>query len=252
MVFEFIYSNSVFIGFAVVCVVIFSIWWKTARSLSDNIRVVQAIDIFAGLVLSLSFVTMVNEHNKTNSRSRKERILQLTLMNREYWLRIMDIFLKHQEDLHYLADEIFLGLDIEKSGIEKTERQKYMEYFVIETIFQMLVDVHRLYDVDYLPKNDVTGWTNTYMLLFSSKTVRNQWKHSRFLYGNSMVHDFIEKYGIVSKPKEKLLNEMRKSHMVTMIRNGKMKQSDFKSSVSHNAYKDITNSKEYLDGPYTL
>lgn len=252
---DLLYSNSIFIGFVVLCVFIFTLWWKTTRSISDNHKVVQAIDIFAGLVLSLSFVIMVNEHNKSNTQSKKERILQLTSMNREYWLRIMDLFLQHPDDLRHLADEIFVGLDSATSQVERTERQKYMEHFVIETIFQMLVDVHRLYDVDYLPKEDVTGWANTYLLLFSSSTVRAQWKHSRFLYGNSQVHDFIEQYGVVTKPRQKLLNEMRKSHMVTMIRNGKMTQDDFKGNVSHNAYQEISdekNKKEYLMGGYTL
>jgi len=43
--------------------------------------------MMSGLVLSLSFVLMVYEHNRKNDRLKKERILQLTSMNREYWLR---------------------------------------------------------------------------------------------------------------------------------------------------------------------
>ena len=74
-----------------------------------------------------------------------------------------------------------------------------MEHSVIELKFQMFVDVYRLYDANYLPKDDIFGWSNTYFLIFFSKTVRQQWKHSRFLYGNSGCHDFIEKNGIIIK-----------------------------------------------------
>ena len=92
-----------------------------------------------------------------------------------------------------------------------------MEHSVIELKFQMFVDVYRLYNVNYLPKDDNSGWSNTYLLILSSETVRQQWKHSCFLYGNSGCHDFIEKNGIINKPRAYLLNELRKIHKITMI-----------------------------------
>lgn len=247
-------SNSIFIGFVIVGTFSFYVWSRTTNKLSNNTRITQAIDIISGLVLSLSFIMMVYEHNRTNNRLKKERILQLTLMNREYWLRIMEIFMKYPDDLLHLSNEIFLGMDIQYNTEVKTDRQKGMEFYVIEIMFQMLVDVYRLYDVNYLPKEDITGWSNTYMLIFSSATVRKQWKHSRFLYGNSSVHDFIEKYGIVNRPRKKLLDEMRKSHMVTMIRNSKLKLDDFKEIPNLN-FKDITaenNNKDYISSNFTV
>ena len=108
-------------------------------------------------------------------------------------------------------------MDTDRTESEKTNRQKTMGHFAIKLMFQMLVDVYRLYDVNYLPTDDISGWSNTYIRIFSSKTVRQQWKHSRFLYGISGCHDFIIKNGIINKPKAYLLNEMRKSHRITMI-----------------------------------
>jgi len=248
-------TNSIFLGFIIIGTFSFYVWYRTTNKLSSNDRVIQAMEIISGLVLSLSFMMMVYEHNRKNNRLKKERILQLTLLNREYWLRIIEIFMKYPEDLLHLSNEIFIGIDIQDNNTKaKTDRQKGMEFYVIEIMFQMLVDVYRLYDINYLPKDDITGWSNTYMLIFSSATVRQQWKHSRFLYGNSSAHDFIEKYGIVNNPRKKLLDEMRKSHMVTMIRNSKMKLDDFKEKPNLN-FKDITaenNNKDYLHSKFTI
>ena len=250
-------DNVIFITFFISGLIIFYNWWKTTHKLSTNDKMLQALDILAGLVLTLSFVMMVYEHNKSNQTEKNQRVLQLTLMNREYWLKLMELFMKHSDDLKYLADEMFLGMEFNEEDIQKSQKQKQMEYYVIEHMFQMLVDVYRIYDINYLPQNDITGWSNTFVLLFSSETVRRQWKHSRFLYGNSRVHDFIEKYGIIDEPKKKLLAEMRKSHMVTMIRNKKMTMSDFNKKGKNiaNDFKDIMpedNKKAYLFSKYTL
>ena len=220
-------GNFIFIAFGISSCIILIAWYKTTINLDSNTKMLQAIEIFAGLVLALSFVMMVYEHNKSNNTEIKSRVLQLTMMNREYWIRIMELFMKHQNELQHLGEEIFVGYPDEYEKPEKTLEQKRMEYFVIEIMFQMLVDVFRMYDINYLPSNDVIGWKNTFMLIFSSETVRIQWKHSRMLYGNSRVHDFIEKHGIVNSPKNKLLDEIRKSHIVTLLRNNKMKEHDF-------------------------
>ena len=253
---EYFQNNLVFIIFFISSVIIFYNWWKTTKTLSTNDIMLQGLDILAGLVLTLSFVMMVYEHNKSNRREKNQRVLQLTLMNREYWLNLMELFLKHSDDLKYLADEIFLGMEFDEENIVKTPSQKQMEYYIIEMMFQMLVDVYRIYDINYLPRNDITGWSNTFVMIFSSKTVRKQWKHSRFLYGNSRVHDFIEKHGIIDKPKQKLLDEMRKSHMVTMIRNKKMTMNDFEKSPKFKyKFNDISkedNHNVYLYNKYTL
>lgn len=253
---EYFKTNLIFIIFFLSALTIFYNWWKTTKTLSTNDVMLQGLDILAGLVLTLSFVMMVYEHNKSNRREKNQRVLQLTLMNREYWLNLMELFMKHSDELKYLADEIFLGMEYEEDQIQKTPSQKQMEYYIIEMMFQMLVDVYRIYDINYLPKNDITGWSNTFVLIFSSTTVRKQWKHSRFLYGNSRVHDFIEEYGIIDKPKQKLLDEMRKSHMVTMIRNKKMTMNDFDKAPKHKyKFKDISkleNNDVYLYSKYTL
>lgn len=253
---EALKDNSIFIIFFLSGSIIFYNWWKTTQKLSTNDKMLQGLDILAGLVLTLSFVMMVYEHNKSNRREKTQRVLQLTLMNREYWLKLMELFMKHSDDLKYLADEIFLGMEFDEENIVKTPQQKQIEYYVIEHMFQMLVDVYRIYDINYLPKNDITGWSNTFILIFSSKTVRKQWKHSRFLYGNSRVHDFIEQYGIIDYPKKKLLDEMRKSHMITMIRNSKMNKNDFNSENDISfKFNDITkqdNKDTYLFSKFTL
>ena len=238
-------QNNAILFISIICgIILFYNWKKTTTDLTTNKTILQGIDIVAGIVLTLSFVVMVYQQNKSNQREIKQRVLQLTLMNREYWMKIMALFMKHSDELKYLADEIFLGMDFTEDGtINKTPKQKQMEFYVIEMMFQMLVDVYRIYDIDYLPKEDITGWSNTYILLFSSKTVRSQWKHSRFLYGNSRVHDFIEKYGIIDSPKAKLLDEMRKSHMITMVRNKKMKLNDFEN-VKEEEYKYADISKQ--------
>ena len=114
----------------------------------------------------------------------------------------MEIFLHYLEDLKHLAKEIFTGYPNKSKHIKKTKKQKMREYFVIEIMFQMLVHVFRLYDIDYLPKNDIYGWRNTFVLIFASNTIREQWKHSRMLYGYSKGNDFIEKYGIIEKPRQ--------------------------------------------------
>jgi len=75
-------------------------------------------------------------------------------MNREYWRRIMEVFMKYPDDLTSSSNEIFLGMDTDRIESEKTDRQKVMEHFVIELMYQMLVDVYRLYDVNYLPKDN--------------------------------------------------------------------------------------------------
>ena len=75
-------------------------------------------------------------------------------MNREYWRRIMEVFMKYPDDLTSSSNEIFLGMDTDRIESEKTDRQKVMEYFVIELMYQMLVDVYRLYDVNYLQKDN--------------------------------------------------------------------------------------------------
>jgi hypothetical protein len=251
-------QNNMLMFISVICgIILFYNWKKTTKDLTTNKTILQGIDIVAGIVLTLSFVVMVYQQRKSNKREIKQRVLQLTLMNREYWMKIMTLFMKHSDELKYLADEIFLGMDFSEEGtINKTPKQKQMEFYVIEIMFQMLVDVYRIYDIDYLPQNDITGWSNTYIMLFSSKTVRNQWKHSRFLYGNSRVHDFIEKYGIIDNPKTKLLDEMRKSHMITMIRNKKMKVNDFENvEEKEYTFTDISkkdNNSTYLRGEYIL
>lgn len=251
-------DNKILFTFIFAGVIIFYNWWKTTNALSQNAKLLQGLDILAAIVLSLSFVMMVYEHYKSNKMEKKNRVLQLTLMNREYWLKLMELFMKHSDELQYLADEIFLGMEFDEENIVKTPKQKQIEFYVIEHIFQMLVDVYRVYDINYLPKKDITGWSNTFVMIFSSKTIRKQWKHSRFLYGNSRVHDFIEKYGIIDKPKDKLLSEMRKSHMVTMIRNNKMKMSDFDKidgETNSNKFADISgqdNKSVYLSSKYTL
>lgn len=252
---DFVRSNIIFIVFFLSAIIIFYNWWKTTNKLSTNDKMIQALDILAGLVLTLSFVMMVYEHNKSNTREKNQRVLQLTLMNREYWLNMMELFMKHSDELKYLADEIFLGMEFEEENIKKTPKQRQMEYYIIEMMFQMLVDVFRIYDINYLPKDDITGWSNTFVLIFSSKTVRKQWKHSRFLYGNSRVHDFIEKYGIINKPKQKLLDEMRKSHMVTMLRNKKLTMDELNKERYKYNFSDITkkdNEEVYLFNKYTL
>ena len=62
--------------------------------------------------------------------------------------------MKYPDDLTSSSNEIFLGMDTDRTESEKTDRQKVMEHFVIELMFQMLVDVYRLYDVNYLPKDN--------------------------------------------------------------------------------------------------
>ena len=62
--------------------------------------------------------------------------------------------MKYPDDLTSLSNEIFLVMYTDRTESEKTDRQKIMENFVIELMFQMLVDVYRLYDVNYLLKDD--------------------------------------------------------------------------------------------------
>ena len=82
--------------------------------------------------------------------------------------------MKYSDDLTSLSNEIFLGIDTDRTESEKTNRQKTMGDFVIKLMFQMLVNVYRLYDVNYLPKDDISGWSNTYLRILSSKTVIQQ------------------------------------------------------------------------------
>ena len=82
--------------------------------------------------------------------------------------------MKYSDDLTSLSNEIFLGIDTNRTESENTNRQKTMEHFVIKLMFQMLVNVYRLYDVNYLPKDDISGWSNIYLRIFSSKTVIQQ------------------------------------------------------------------------------
>ena len=148
------HSNSIFIVFIAFGIISLYFWWRTVNKLSNNDKVIQGLDMMSRLVLSLSFVLMVYEHNRKNDRQEKERILQLILMNREYWLRIMEFFMKYPDDLTSSSNEIFLGMDTDRTESEKTDRQKVMEHFVIELMFQMLVDAYRLYDVNYLPEDN--------------------------------------------------------------------------------------------------
>ena len=53
-------------------------------------------------------------------------------MNREYWLRIMEVFMKYPDDLTSLSNEIFLVMYTDRTKSEKIDRQKIMEHFVIE------------------------------------------------------------------------------------------------------------------------
>ena len=62
--------------------------------------------------------------------------------------------MKYPDDLTSLSNKIFLVMYTDRTESEKTDCQKIMEHFVIELMFQMLVDVYRLYDVNYLPKDD--------------------------------------------------------------------------------------------------
>ena len=77
------HSNSILIGFITFGIISLYFWWRTVNKLSNNDKVIQGLDMMSGLVLSLSFVLMVYEQNRKNDRLKKERILQLTLMNRE-------------------------------------------------------------------------------------------------------------------------------------------------------------------------
>ena len=91
---EYFKTNLIFIIFFLSALTIFYNWWKTTKTLSTNDVMLQGLDILAGLVLTLSFVMMVYEHNKSNRREKNQRVLQLTLMNREYWLNLMELFMK--------------------------------------------------------------------------------------------------------------------------------------------------------------
>ena len=65
-----------------------------------------------------------------------------------------------------------------------------------------------------------------------------------FVYGNSGCHDLIERNGIINKPKAYLLNEMIKSHIVTMIRKNKMNASGLKNP--NLVFNDITESQNIV------
>ena len=78
---DYIKNNIIFIVFFLSALVIFYNWWKTTNTLTTNDVMLQGLDILAGLVLTLSFVMMVYEHNKSNRREKNQRVLQLTLMN---------------------------------------------------------------------------------------------------------------------------------------------------------------------------
>ena len=65
-----------------------------------------------------------------------------------------------------------------------------------------------------------------------------------FLYEKLGCHDLIERNGIMNKPKAYLLNEMIKSHTVTMIRNNKMNASELKNP--NLVFNDITESQNIV------
>ena len=123
------HSNSIFIVFIAFGIISLYFWWRTVNKVSNNDKVIQGLDMMSG---SLSFVLMVYEHNRKNDRLEKERILQLILITREYWLRIMEVFMKYPDDLTSLSNEIFLVMYTDRTKSEKIDRQKIMEHFVIE------------------------------------------------------------------------------------------------------------------------
>ena len=65
-------------------------------------------------------------------------------MNRIYWIRIIEVLMKYLDNIMSLSNEIFLGMDTDRKESEMTDRQKTMDYFVIEFMFQMLIDAYRL------------------------------------------------------------------------------------------------------------
>ena len=52
--------------------------------------------------------------------------------------------MKYLDNIISLSNEIFLGMDTDRKESEMTDRQKTMDYFVIEFMFQMLIDAYRL------------------------------------------------------------------------------------------------------------
>ena len=52
--------------------------------------------------------------------------------------------MKHPDNIMSLSNEISLEIDTDRTESAKTDRKKTMDHFVIEFMFQMLVDVYRL------------------------------------------------------------------------------------------------------------
>ena len=52
--------------------------------------------------------------------------------------------MKYLDNIMSLSNEIFLGMDTDRKESKMTDRQKTMDYFVIEFMFQMLIDAYRL------------------------------------------------------------------------------------------------------------
>ena len=45
-------------------------------------------------------------------------------MNREYWPRIMEVFMKYLDDLTFLCNKIFLGMDTDRTESKKDRPSK--------------------------------------------------------------------------------------------------------------------------------
>ena len=162
-------------------------WYKTTGKISRNQIILQGIQIFSMVALSMTFLELVVDAYSKSINDKEQMEMDLIRMNHKYWIGLLNIFMQSEGGLDDLATEIFDDWKI------KSKANPRKEYFVIHYIFQMLADVYRLDDQN-LQKGKLTGWNKTFEKIFSSQKIKKQWAKNMKIHGNDEFHDFVKRF----------------------------------------------------------
>ena len=160
------------------------IWFKSSNNLKLNVRIMQGVSVFSTIAFSLSFVQLVVDAYNNSLNNKKITQMNLSTLNNKYWISLLKTFEESNGGLDNLASEIF------PDWSRKSEPNTRKEYFTIHRMFQMMVDIYRVNNLN--DEFKLKGWNFTFRRIFKSEKVKKYWEKNKRFYGNEEFHKYIE------------------------------------------------------------
>ena len=164
--------------------VIMYFWYINSKNVKTNDRIMQGVSVFSAIAFSLSFVQLVVDAYNNSLNNKKITQMNLSNLNNSYWIAILKTFENSNGGLDNLASEIFVDWK------RKSEPNARKEYFIIHRMFQMMVDIFRVNNID--DELTLKGWNHTFEKIIHSKKVQKHWKINKYFYGNKHFHNYID------------------------------------------------------------